>query len=218
MRPILLLITGQKHSGKTTLANYLSEHNKFNHVALADPMKDLIRHTLNIELETLEWLKNNPATIAFVTPNGQIIHNTNTTMRNVLQNFGEHAKVVFNDREIWCKLTAMKLSKQRDGSDVISDLRLLLEHNYFKNEYVIPMVSYNLKFVDELRPIIIVIRLITDTHNNDSHQTEQEWMKIPADLEIHNDFTGIEKLGEQVLKFIDSLNSTRSNTCELGLD
>lgn len=188
-----IAITGQKRSGKDTSADYLAGVFEYQRLAFADPIKDILCHTLGISRETLDDFKNNPEThkVEGIESYGVCIDNSledsvefSIDMRQILTNFGDAMKKQFGE-DIW----ANKLVKDALFWDVdklvVPDLRYLNEYQYLK--------EYSEK--------LIVIKIHKDGLGEDSHSSEQEYKSIPADYEIYNNGS-IQELHNKLNKIV----------------
>lgn len=104
----VVMIAGKARSGKDTVANMLAEKLDNTHrLALAAPMKDIVADMLDIRVEELEELKNNP----------------DTPHRGYLQRFGQKAKEYFGNN-CWVDYLQHVVNNLPNSSVVIvSDFR-----------------------------------------------------------------------------------------------
>lgn len=177
----IIAITGEARSGKDTASGYLQKMYGYERFAFADPMKDILCTTLGIDLETLDAFKNNPTTHS-VTGDFFYISNISsdldytftefsTDMRKILQRFGTDSMKKYFGNDVWASLLISRAHLWGCSKVVVSDLRYL-------NEYEVLQMSCEK---------LTVIRIHKEgTNKNDTHSSEQELNKIPADYEISN--------------------------------
>ena len=80
-------VCGKGGSGKDTIANYLVEHYDFNRVAAADAMKvDLCKY-LDMDLETLESIKNKELCL-WDMQDTKVVNHGKFSVRRFLQLYG----------------------------------------------------------------------------------------------------------------------------------
>lgn len=109
MTMLLIGIAGQKRSGKTLLANLLSERYGLLHTSFAAPIREFTANLLGGTLEQLEVEKESPvAWLDGVTP------------RHIMQSLGDVAKETIC-HDIWLRVCMRKVSGA--GRAVISDVR-----------------------------------------------------------------------------------------------
>ncbi len=112
----LIILVGRARAGKDTVADIICREINCKRVTLADKIKQILSKTLNISIEQLDNYKNSCAKIL------------DTETRDVIINFSECMKQTFGE-SVWCDLTY----KQLDSNvvNIITDMRFLVEHNYF---------------------------------------------------------------------------------------
>ena len=149
MLPKIIGLAGKKGCGKTTLANYLDDEFGYKRMAFADPMKEMLMHSLHMDRETLEKMKRSGDIVDL--SNGvkeritkdvcdalgtdvsndmerTVFSNGDVTMRSLLQTIGTDIIRAYNDR--WFIERVIPLAKwalYKGIPVVIDDVR-------FKNE------------------------------------------------------------------------------------
>lgn len=168
----LLLLSGNAEAGKSTMAKYLLDKNE-NYVeyALSDKLKQL----------TFELLKLFDVSIDSIDDLYDV--ETKKKYRQYLQLIGtECCRKVFGD-DFWCHILNKDIKKSiADGKNVIiSDVRFLNEHNYFK-----------WKYENKINVVSIMIKR-TDTNSLTSeqqlHSSESEVNNLNYDYKIDNNLT-----------------------------
>jgi len=161
MKKKVLLIAGQKRSGKDTLATLVSEEMQrlgktVEIMSFAYPMKKILAVTLGITDEELDALKNDPA----------------NPHRGYLQRLGtEGAKPWFGD-DVWSQL-ALKATRNSDADVIIfADFRFPEEGRGFPYEFETSTLK--------------VYRPSLKTDNNDNHISERALDDYEFDYEVNN--------------------------------
>lgn len=143
----LILITGHAGEGKTTLANKISQVMNINKYALADVLKNITN-----DLFTL-FKVNKPI--------------NKSDIRPYYQQIGTEICRKHMGEDIWCKILDEKIKQDPNECCIISDIRFINEHKYFKTHY----------------PNSITIRVFNPTITTiDTHQSESEICFIPYDF------------------------------------
>ena len=152
---MIILVHGQKRSGKNYLGSLFEKYGNFKQRAFADAMKDIISITFNINREFLEKLKNEEKEIYIKEENKYV---SLTNFRRILQYFGTEAMKKYFGRNVWAELCFKEYKE--DDKWVITDLRFLEDELlYVKN-----------KFKD-----VITIKIIDNSiKRNDIHISEKE--------------------------------------------
>jgi len=166
----IIAICGLMRSGKDTIADYISKRNGYTKVHIADTLKKTMHVMFGFTHEQLEG--NNKD---IIDPNWGI------SPRSAMQFFGTEImqykiQELLPDigRTFWIASLVSSLKKNPENSYIISDLRFIHEYNYLKENY---------KSVY----IIKVTNPNTKTSYYHSHNSEQEFKRIPEDIHISND-------------------------------
>src|SRR5271156_3109191 len=172
---MLILICGGKRAGKDTFINFFIQEIALQYrvekIALSDPIKTMVCKQFSISREILEMYKckNNEVTIF------------QQNMRKMLQNTGDGFKDQFG-KLVFCNLARDILQNSKYDITIISDIRLEMEHQYFKKKY----------------PDCISIKIIPDkfplSQFIDNHQSEKEWQDLETDYSVFNTFGDIDGL------------------------
>ena len=168
----LLLLSGNAEAGKSTMAKYLlDKYENYVEYALSDKLKQL----------TFELLKLFDVSINSIDD----LYNVETkkNYRKYLQLIGtECCRKVFGD-DFWCNMLNKDIKKSiTDGKNVIiSDVRFINEHNYFKQKYEnkINVVSIMIKRTDAN----------SLTFEQQLHSSESEVNNLTYDYKIDNNLT-----------------------------
>ena len=168
----LLLLSGNAEAGKSTMAKYLlNKYENYVEYALSDKLKQL----------TFELLKLFDVSIDSIDDLYDV--ETKKKYRQYLQLIGtECCRKVFGD-DFWCHILNKDIKKSiADGKNVIiSDVRFLNEHNYFK-----------WKYENKINVVSIMIKR-TDTNSLTSeqqlHSSESEVNNLNYDYKIDNNLT-----------------------------
>lgn len=127
-------VCGKGGSGKDTIANYLVEHYDFNRVAAADAMKvDLCKY-LDMDLETLESIKNKELCL-WDMQDTKVVNHGKFSVRRFLQLYGMDmryriADTYWLERSIQDKVK--ELGTNGETSIVVSDVRFKIEYDWIK--------------------------------------------------------------------------------------
>lgn len=114
---MLIGLSGLSRSGKSSCAEYLVKKHGFIEYSFSNPIKNALCSMLNINLKQLEEYK--------IT--NDIIPETKTTMRFLLQTFGtEWGRNIVNS-DIWVNICETFLKNNSNKKIVISDVRFLNE-------------------------------------------------------------------------------------------
>ena len=168
----LLLLSGNAEAGKSTMAKYLiNKYDNYVEYALSDKLKQLTFELLklfNVSINSIDDLYD---------------VETKKNYRQYLQLIGtECCRKVFGD-DFWCMMLNNDIKKSiADGKNVIiSDVRFLNEHSYFKQKYEksINVVSIMIKRTDAN----------SLTSEQKLHSSESEINNLKYDYEINNNLT-----------------------------
>lgn len=184
----LLLLSGNAEAGKSTMAKYLlNKYDNYIEYALSDKLKQLTFELLklfNISINSIDDLYD---------------VETKKKYRQYLQLIGtECCRKVFGD-DFWCHMLNKDIKKSiADGKNVIiSDVRFLNEHSYFKQKYEnkINVVSIMIKRTDAN----------SLTSEQQLHSSESEVDNLTYDYKINNNLTeefysDIDKVIENIFK------------------
>jgi len=114
MRKVIIGVTGKAGSGKDTVADYLVDKFEFTKLAMADPLKDGIKHMFLLDDETVydrvkreEPLKDFP----------------DWSTRKLMQYIGTELLREQFDYDIWIKLMMKRIRMSDNNRFVISDIR-----------------------------------------------------------------------------------------------
>jgi len=117
-------MVGKAGSGKDTVGDYLIKNYGFNKIALADPIKRLVKdifvlddHTVYDRVAREQPLEKWP----------------NWTVRKLLQYIGTELFRNNIDEAIWVKSLWYKIQEDRANNYIISDVRFENEQKYFKD-------------------------------------------------------------------------------------
>jgi dephospho-CoA kinase len=121
---MLVGMVGKAGSGKDTVGDYLIKNYGFNKIALADPIKRLVKdifvlddHTVYDRVAREQPLEKWP----------------NWTVRKLLQYIGTELFRNNIDEAIWVKSLWYKIQEDRANNYIISDVRFENEQKYFKD-------------------------------------------------------------------------------------
>jgi len=177
----IIAICGEKRCGKDVLARYIVEKYGYTRLAFADPLKKFVKlifdfNDIQVGIDDI---------ICDGTEKDTIDERWGISPRNAMQFFGTEIfqnkvqELIPNiNKDFFANILLRKIKDNK--TYVISDIRFLHEYEKIKN-------------LD-----VTIIRIIRPTNNSntDEHISEQEFKKIPFDIEIVNDST-IEKYIEK---------------------
>ena len=162
MKKKVLLIAGQKRSGKDTLAHLVKEElqrlgKTVEVMSFAYPMKEILSVTLGITMDELEILKNDPS----------------NPHRGYLQRLGTEGIKPWFGKSVWTNL-AMKVTRESEADVVIfADFRFPEEALPFPHEFETTTLKI---FRDGLK-----------IDKADQHISERALDNYPFDREVAND-------------------------------
>lgn len=129
---MLIGVCGKAGSGKDTIADYLIKTKGFKKIALADPIKRLVKdvfvlddHTVYDRVAREQPLKNFP----------------NWSVRKLLQFIGTELFREQLDDSIWVKSLWYRIQQDKDNNYVVSDIRFPNELNFFRDNAKSDFVS-----------------------------------------------------------------------------
>jgi len=176
----IIAICGEKRSGKDVLANYIAHKYGYTKLAFADPLKNIVKvifgfNDIQVGIDEINCDGTEKDTID---------ERWGVSPRQALQFFGTEIfqnniqQLIPNINKDFFANTLIKKIKE-NHTYVISDIRFLHEYEKLK--------TLDLTIIRIIRP--------NDFSYTDNHVSEQEFKKIPFDIEIVNDST-IEKYDE----------------------
>jgi dephospho-CoA kinase len=128
---------GKGGSGKDTVADYLVDNYGYHRVAAADAMKvDLCKY-LDMDLKTLETIKNKELSL-WDMQDAKIVNHGKFSIRRFLQLYGMDmryriADTYWLERSIRAKVENLKLKSEHNPKIVVSDVRFEIEFDWIKN-------------------------------------------------------------------------------------
>ena len=120
---MLIGICGKAGAGKDTIGDYLIEKYKFKKIALADPIKRLVKDVFVLDDHTV---------YDRVAREQPLKEWDNWSVRKLLQYIGTELFRNNIDDCIWVKSLWLRIQNDKDNNYVISDLRFPNELNFFK--------------------------------------------------------------------------------------
>ena len=132
---MIICLVGLKGSGKTTIANYCSEYYGFKCIAIADPLKELVKNIFTLTDEQVhDHLQKEELDIRW-----------NRTPRQLLQWFG--TDVMRNNFPTYWTDQLIEKIKNSDGNILISDIRFEAEvdaiKTIFQDVYIWKIIRCN---------------------------------------------------------------------------
>lgn len=191
----VVLINGKKRSGKDYFANLLKDELNKNGktadiFAFADPIKDILCTSFNIELRDFDNFKNDPKTFSVDIISHEaleVYHITN--MREIIQHFGTEAMKKWFGEDVWVKLMLKQIYESEADFVIVPDFRFLVE-------------DLGIIFDINTTPIKIINN---DVETNDSHRSENELNNFYFMYTVDN--TGYKDLTADVQKITSHLIS-----------
>ncbi len=179
----IILINGKKRSGKDYLANKMKlELNRLNYsteiMAFADPIKEIIACTFDIDLNRLNEYKNNQTEI-FI-EDWHLRGDRN--FRTILQRFGTEAMQGTFGKKVWVDLLKKKAHFTSCDYVIVPDFRFIAE---------------------DIGDVTIKITNSDIEDTNDSHASENELNDFKFDYEINN--TGKRDISAGVKELVDNI-------------
>ena len=130
-------VCGKGGSGKDTIANYLVDYHHYNRVAAADAMKVDLCNYLDMDLETLEKIKNKELTLVDEYDTDVEVRDYGTfSIRRFLQLYGMDMRYRIADTywlERSIKEKVEELGTNGETNIVVSDVRFEIEYDWIKN-------------------------------------------------------------------------------------
>lgn len=123
-------LSGEKESGKDTVAAYLVKNYEFERRAFADPMKKSIAALFDIPFKDVDTLKNDKR--AKVTLSTYPGYSVEMSFRGFLQRFGTEAHREVFDEDFWLEYTLPIGGYYPGRNIVVTDVRFANEANRIK--------------------------------------------------------------------------------------
>ena len=131
-------VCGKGGSGKDTIANYLVDYHHYNRVAAADAMKVDLCNYLDMDLETLEKIKNKELTLVDEYDTDVEFRDYGSfSIRRFLQLYGMDMRYRIADTywlERSIKEKVNELGTNGQTNIVVSDVRFEIEYDWIKNK------------------------------------------------------------------------------------
>lgn len=191
----VIMVSGLARSGKDTVSDYMLQKMiergiNVSKLSFAQPMKEILADTFELDLGEVDLLKNNSST------NKVMLYNTIhqgmaelSDFRKILQRFGTEAmKKQFGD-DVWVELAHKKL---HTDFTIISDWRFKSEWEYFMIQPDVNVIS-----------VKVYSNMTEDT--NDSHISEIGLVNFDCRHNIRNDYNNLEITKRKVDTLVDSL-------------
>jgi hypothetical protein len=166
-KQIIIALCGKKRCGKDTVANYIRDkYPEYNNLKISQQLKDIIKIIFDFNDDQIESdLKDAIDPIWNVTPRKTMQFVGTELMQYEIQKILPDIGRLF-----WIKSFINKNILNNNNKIIITDLRFLHEYEELK--------KYN--------AIIVKIEK-NENQNEDSHPSELEYLKIPADYIINNE-------------------------------
>lgn len=178
---MIIGITGKKRSGKDTVASLLGYEKR----SFADPLKKACQVIFSLSDDQLEGDKEE-VDPRWGVSSRKILQIVGTELfRNTLPNY-------MNIDNIWIESAKMWLERNKGKNVIFTDVRFLDEARFIKKAGG------------------IILRVVRDLENKDTHSSETETDKITADYTIYNNSSLEDLANNQVLKTLsrDSLSDS----------
>ncbi len=162
----VILVTGEKYSGKTTLSKQLAEKldGSVYFTNFADPIKEIVTAVTNLTAEDIETLKEHEGIVLF----------GGKTMRQYLQHLGDIMRKLFG-KDIFSKKAVERIKEQSVDYAIIGDLRYKLEQDYITDAFG----KYNVI-------VVKVQRGKPTTSIKDEHSSENDFKNLTPDYVLNN--------------------------------
>lgn len=172
----IILISGKKRAGKDTVAQMIVEQLQGDYsvsrLSFAEPMKEILADTFDIQEEFLDLIKNDTKTYQIDVVNTSLdcdIYEHTTDMRQILQRFGTEAmKKQFGD-DVWSELLYKKI---HSDITVVSDWRFKSELEYLKKQKGVKLITVSVN-----RPELV---------HTDTHISEKDLDDVKCDYVLQN--------------------------------
>lgn len=179
MNKTIIFISGQKRSGKDTIASILekkflvSGHN-VRIIHFADKLKEILSITLGISVNKLNQLKNIGAQVCIKVDD---VIEPVETFREMLQHFGTDAMQKLVDKRFWVNIVQSEIERdQTHDIFLIPDFRY--QHEFFKNTYAYECYPGKVDFV--------TIRVVSNEKSFDAHISEHDLDEYDFNYIIEN--------------------------------
>lgn len=132
---VIILLSGKKECGKTTIANYIKEKYNFKIYNLADKLKE-------ITFDLLKYFNYNITEL-----NDLYDINTKKQYRKHLQYLGTDIFRKHFGEDFWCEQLYKQINENENY--IIGDIRFLNEKNYFKDSISIKIIRPELNNIED---------------------------------------------------------------------
>jgi len=161
----IILLGYKKRAGKDTVAKMLKEKLPNSEIIhFADALKEIIATTLDIDVEALDYFKNNNYELEW--KYGSI------SFRKLLQRFGTEAMKPIFGNNVWARIVRQKIEDSNKDFIIIPDFRFKEEYEYlltgFYNNLITVKVERDLNICE------------------DSHSSEKDLEDFEFDLQVNN--------------------------------
>jgi len=168
--PMIIGLSGQKGSGKDTVAAYLVKEHGFERKAFADPLKQSIAALFDIPFSAIDKFKNiEDLRIVMEDKHSPSVHYTDMSFRTFLQRFGTEAHRDIFGKDFWLDYTLPVQGFYPGRAIVVTDCRFSNEANRIR----------------ELGGLIVRITRSAAFDEQDQHRSEV--MDFDWDYMIEND-------------------------------
>lgn len=190
----IILVSGKKRAGKDTVAQMIVEQLQgaysISRLSFAEPMKEILADTFDVELEDLEDFKNKPKEYPIVIMHPELVESfeLSTDFRKLLQRFGTEAmKKQFGD-DVWSELLYKKI---HSDITVVSDWRFKSELEFLKKQ---PDVKVFTVRVNRVGQVV-----------HDEHISEKDLDDVIVDYALFNTLEDFDSLEKQVSSLTDKI-------------
>lgn len=187
----IILVSGKKRAGKDTVAQMIVEQlnsdYSISRLSFAEPMKEILADTFDVELEDLEDYKNFPKLYPVMVLHPELVESfeLSTDMRKILQRFGTEAmKKQFGD-DVWSELLYKKIYSD---ITVVSDWRFKSELEFLKKQPDVKVVTIR---VNRIGQVV-----------HDEHISEKDLDDVKTDFTLNNEDGQLYSLEEQVYEML----------------
>lgn len=124
---MIIGVCGKAGSGKDTIANHLVKSYSFQRIALADPVREVVKHAFGLDEFTV---------CDRVEREKPLEYWDNYSVRQLLQFVATELFRDKFDKDIWVKTLWSNISKDLNKDYVISDVRFPNETNFLRNQNI----------------------------------------------------------------------------------